>query len=335
MNNKFKFLTDKINKDYRFIFIDVGAMGGIPRKWLSLMGNMDVIGFEPDPREFNKLVNTEHNRYFNYALNRKSEDTVYYITKSHGASSIFKPNMDNLSHYEDAERFHIVREEVMPLPKVKEFDSIMEENLINDADFIKIDTQGSELRILEGGQKRLIPKIFGLQIEVEFIEMYKNQPLFRHIDEFLNSKGFMLIDLRRQYWKRRDYYGYRGKGQLAFGDALYFKRIDVFYNEISLSKDLTYARAKIIKSILACLVYKIFDYAVAVTKSGLEHGYLANDECTGIISMIKKYSRRGIPLIMHLGKIYSVLNLILQNFKPPSYLGWVDSDAELGNVKDV
>lgn len=332
---KFKPIVDMIQKGHRFTFIDVGAMGGIPYKWRPLMDVMDVIGFEPDIREFNKLSNSKNIKYFNYALSDKSEKIVYYITKEPGRSSRFKPNMDILSHYEDKERFYIIQEETLPSARVTCLDSLMEESLIEDVDFIKLDTQGSELSILEGGQKRLIPKIFAMQIEVEFIELYKQQPLFRHIDEFLASKRLLLMDLRRCFWKRSDYYQYRGKGQLIFAEALYFKEIDFFCNELSFYKDSSYVKAKIIKSILICLIYKMFDYAVALVKSSREHRYLTDVECTRLISLIKENAQEGIPLTIHLGRIYYRLLPILKKFKPPSYLGWADSDAEIGNIYDL
>jgi FkbM family methyltransferase len=335
MNNQFKSIIDMIDKRYSFVFFDVGAMGGIQRKWVPLKNNMEVVGFEPDSRAYSSLSTHKSIKYFNYALNDTSHDLKYYITKSSGKSSIFKPNKDILSLYEDDERFNIVREEVIPASKVQALDRIMEENSIDTVDFIKLDTQGSELHILKGGQKRLIPYTFGVQIEVEFIEMYKQQPLFRHIDEFFDSYGFVLMDLRRQYWKRKDFYRYRGKGQLIFGDALYFKKTDIFCNDISIRKDLVYAKAKILKGVLICFIYKTFDYAVALVKAALEHGIFTHDEYEKVIAITKKYAQQGIPLGMHLGKMYSMLNLILQKFKPPSYLGWSDGDAGISNVKDI
>jgi len=337
MTNEIKILTDMIDKQHRFVFIDLGAMGGLPRKWLPLVPYMDVIGFEPDPREFDILVNKDNTniRYFNYALSDQSADLTYYITKGHGKSSIYKPNMGILGCYKDVERFHIVKEEKLDSSRVKSLDFLFEENLVNDLDFMKLDTQGSELLILKGGQEKAIPKVFGIQVETEFIEMYKGQPLFRHVDEFLDAKGFALIDLRRQYWKRKDYYQYRGKGQLIFGDALYFKKIDLFCNEISMIKDEEYARAKALKGIIICLVYGVFDYAVGLATSCAEHNYLDADDCGKAISIIKRLSRDGIPLGTHLGRIYGPISRILKRFKPPSYLGWADSDPGIGNVPDA
>lgn len=334
MNDVIGYFVDKINKKYPFTFIDVGAMGDIALKWNELLGAMRIIAFEPDVREFHKLKSTNNIKYFNYALHNKSEDLKYYLAKEAGKSSILKPNVEILSRYENVQRYQVIKEEDIPAKRVKNLDAIIKEKFILDADFIKLDTQGSELLILEGGKERLLQKVFGAQIEVEFIEMYKNQPLFRDIDKFMDS-GFQLIDLRRQYWKRKDYYSYSGKGQLIFGDALYFKKINIFYQELSTIQDEFYTKTKIFKAILVCLVYRIFDYAVAVAKMGLKQGYLTDIECEDVILKIKRYSLKGIPSIFRLNNtLYSILSSILQRFRPRSYLGWSDSDIEIGNIKD-
>lgn len=334
MKQGINYFIDKIEDKYPFTYIDVGAMGGVPLKWNCMLDAMKIIAFEPDPREFNKLKGNNI-KYLNYALHDKSEDLKFYITKSRGKSSVLKPNAGVLSQYEDEERFQVIREEVIPSTRVRNLDSVIEENYIQDVDFIKLDTQGSELFILQGGQK-LIPMIFGTQIEVEFIEMYKRQPLFRNIDEFMDNEGFSLIDLRRAYWKRKVYYNYRGKGELIFGDALYFKKINVFCQELSGVQDKSYGKSKISKSILICMVYRMFDYAVAIAKVGLELGYLNKIEYENAISEIKRSSPKGIFLNSHIyAKIYSRINSLLKKFKPRSYLGWADGDHEIGNIKDI
>ena len=71
---------------------------------------------------------------------------------------------------------------------------------VNEVDFIKIDTQGYELPILQGSYDYL-DSVIGLEIEVEFVEMYKGQPLFNEVNGFVKSKGFSLVDLKRYYWK--------------------------------------------------------------------------------------------------------------------------------------
>ncbi|MCK5606970.1 FkbM family methyltransferase, partial [Candidatus Pacearchaeota archaeon] len=200
MKSIYQFLLNKIKNDYSFTLIDVGAMGGIAKKWDDLSGFIKIIGFEPDDREFSKLKNSDNLMYFNYILYDKSQDLNFFIAKGHGKSSIYKPNLDIISQFEDADRYNTEYEETLSSEKVKTLDSVINDNSILDIDFIKLDTQGTELNILAGGENCVLPKLFGAQIEVEFIEIYKDQPTFKDVDEFMQKNGFQLIDLRRQYW---------------------------------------------------------------------------------------------------------------------------------------
>jgi len=45
--------------------------------------------------------------------------------------------------------------------------------------------------------------VVGIEVEVEFSELYEKQPLFNDVDNFIRDKGFELFDLRRGYWIRK------------------------------------------------------------------------------------------------------------------------------------
>lgn len=336
MNPIFTFILDKINKEHLFTLVDVGAMEGIARKWHFLSGFMRVFAFEPDKREFTKLKSNSSVTYFNYVLYSRSQDLEFYITKRPGESSIYKPNMHVLSEFEDTDRFDVVNVEHLPCERIRTLDSFIKEGLITDIDFVKLDTQGSELKILEGSQGYAIPKIFAMEVEAEFIQIYEAQPLFGDVNEFMAKQGFQLIDLRRAYWKRKDYYDYPGKGQLVFADALYFKKIDKVFEELNILRDKAYAKSKIYKIILLCVTYGMFDYAVTIAKESRKLQYIPPPEYEGLLSRIKAYSSRSIiPSFPAKGKLYALINLINNYlFKPKSYLGWADGDGEIGNIKD-
>ena len=57
-----------------------------------------------------------------------------------------------------------------------------------DVDYIKIDVQGSELNILKHGQN-VLKDVLVIESEVEFLPLYKEQPLFGDIQIYLNKKG--------------------------------------------------------------------------------------------------------------------------------------------------
>lgn len=83
---------------------------------------------------------------------------------------------------------------------------------------MKINTQGSELDVLKGAT-RTLRSLLGLEIEVEFVDLYKKTPLFDEIVQFLNLQRFEFIDfVNLCRWERRKY---NGHGQCVFGDALF------------------------------------------------------------------------------------------------------------------
>ena len=61
---------------------------------------------------------------------------------------------------------------------------------------MKIDTQGHELPILKGSVDYLYNAI-GLEIEVEFAQLYRNQPLFNQVDTLVGRmiSSFLTSDV--------------------------------------------------------------------------------------------------------------------------------------------
>jgi hypothetical protein len=120
---------------------------------------------------------------------------------------------------------------------------------INNPDFMKIDIQGGELNALLGAEG-LLSDVLGLELEVEFVELYSTQPLFGNVCEFLYEKGFEFIDfVNLCRWERDKHNGF---GQCVFGDALFLRTPEKLdYTNISLDKISSYL------SIL--LIYRRYD----------------------------------------------------------------------------
>ena len=246
------------SKDIKINIIDVGAMGGLSKIWGPIESIINAIGFEPDPIEFEKLKEDKNVKYYNYALYSESKNLEFNIARGGGKSSLLIPNEKFLEKYSDYNNY--VVEEKKPIPKifVKTLDELVKQNEKLDPDFIKLDTQGSELEILRGSEKVLTEKVCGCLIEISFVETYKNQPLFREIDSFMEQKGFNLFDIKRYYWKKDILYNYRGKGQLIMGDALYFKK----YEEIK-----HWSFEKVLRFITLLYYFGYYDYAIEIVKN--------------------------------------------------------------------
>lgn len=76
--------------------------------------------------------------------------------------------------------------------KTIKLSSFLLNNDIEFVDFVHMDVQGAELKVLIGAED-YIYKIKAIWLEVADIEIYKNQPLRKDIENFMNDKGFYLV----------------------------------------------------------------------------------------------------------------------------------------------
>lgn len=80
-----------------------------------------------------------------------------------------------------------------------------EKENIKKIDIAWVDLQGAELAAFKG-MGSILEKIKIVYTEVEFREMYINQPLFGDVDSYLRSKGFELMRVDRYGWFGNAFY---------------------------------------------------------------------------------------------------------------------------------
>jgi FkbM family methyltransferase len=144
-----------------------------------------IIGFEADTAECEKLnrMNTAGHVFLPYAVGDGSPRTFYECTSPY-CSSLFEPDIALADKFQNlADLLAVVGKREV---QTKRLDDIAE---TQGADFLKVDVQGGELLVLEGAVERLSTAL-AVHIEVEFLPLYKNQPLFADIDGFLRRRGF-------------------------------------------------------------------------------------------------------------------------------------------------
>lgn len=130
--------------------VDVGARDGIDPRWELLGKNLKVLGFEPDSEECERLnkESRENHVYFPIALYNREGVVSIKILKNPSSSSIYSPNFSLMDRFEKSEDWEIIKSEEVPCNTL---DNVLKLNNIQDVDFLKVDTQGSDLEVLKGG----------------------------------------------------------------------------------------------------------------------------------------------------------------------------------------
>ena len=101
---------------------------------------------------------------------------------------------------------------------------------IPDCDFLKLDIQGGELDVLRGAN-RLLERTVVVHTEVEFSQVYRDQPLFADIDTHLRGKGSELIDLIKfGHNTYAELPSRRTASRLLWSDAIYFRNVETLSN---------------------------------------------------------------------------------------------------------
>jgi FkbM family methyltransferase len=306
----------RMNPDFEIGVIDVGAREGIHERWKSIESYAQFIGFEPDSEEYGRLVvqgeKDTNVKYLNTALHSRKGTLDFHLLKARQTSSVLLPNLETLGRFPEVERFEI--EKTVAL-KVDTLDNALRGNKIENVDFMKLDTQGSELSILEGAT-RVLQGVFGLEIEVEFVELYQDQALFGEVDRFVRKRGFELFDLRPNYWKRKVCPDLGGiKGQLVFADALYLRTVD---SVISFAD--SNMQTKILKSIALSVVFGYFDYAFEIAERSRRKGLLSGR----ILELLTAYAEQNTSRTLQFrgkGRLVNLLYRLLRVLDPCCRLG--------------
>ncbi|MDQ6790821.1 MAG: FkbM family methyltransferase [Candidatus Dormibacteraeota bacterium] len=229
--------------DEPLVVVDVGCRWGFADKWERLGDRCISIGFDPDAEECERL-----RRYYEgrapqtvlvpLALGAHGGTSTLYQTHDAGGWSVFPPDHDIVERHPSLAGERVEGTTTVP---VTTLDDWCAQTGVGRVDVIKVDTQGSELQILEGSV-RMLQTARAVEVEVEFNPLFEGAPLFGDVDAFLRAQGFVLWRLRdlAHYAQTEMPTGYRtdevtyydrsvtahraGAGQLFWANAFYVRR---------------------------------------------------------------------------------------------------------------
>lgn len=241
--------------------------------------------YEADEQCANAMIAQNKDENFHvlpYCLGQRQEPAKLFICQNPYASSNLEPNPDYGGFYCEVHQdgwidgievkgecydldygseFRIVR---VADVAVRTLDDVLDSGDVpNDwyPDFLSLDTQGSELAVLRGGENAFREHCLALATEIEFHQLYKNQPLFSDIFQFVHRHGFHFagFDTLWEFSPHRLPIGARDKGFVGFGDALFLRSIESV-RDMAKSADERYLA--LLKLAFIALNFGYLEYAV-------------------------------------------------------------------------
>jgi len=125
------------------------------------------------------------NQYSICLLSKDDSEYNFYSIKNNPintGNSIYK----ELTHHYSEDQLNIIKKKGVKLDDLFTLDT--------GFDLIKIDTQGSELDIIVGGEI-LCSKAKGILLEVSLTQYNENSPLYNQVIEFMDNFGFKAVDI--------------------------------------------------------------------------------------------------------------------------------------------
>jgi FkbM family methyltransferase len=201
----------EIPKHCTHVKIDIGLSYSAPiaNKWLVREPNVFVMGFEPNiyccemilnqtmPQtpfpDFNlekRFLDEGRFKLFNYALNDTKEETVldFYINqRDYGTSSLYSHNEQQLGKIKEKTKVNVISLKMI-------FDNFDWERF-QYIDYIKIDAQGSDLKILKGANDYLKEKVVYVTAEPDGHYYNGSEDCTeQNIDEYMESQNFIRVN---------------------------------------------------------------------------------------------------------------------------------------------
>jgi len=179
------------NPNLCFSMLDIGARAiGPPERYLSLLDlfpSSRVIAIDANQDACKELAR-QHDRIraIPATISGATGARRFFETVGSESDSLLEPDDAVIDRY-----MKIGRARLKSFRDVEtiSLDDLAEQNGIRPIDFIKMDIQGAELEAIRGGTK-VIADAVAILTEVEFVSLYKEQPLLGDVWRALKEHGF-------------------------------------------------------------------------------------------------------------------------------------------------
>jgi FkbM family methyltransferase len=178
--------------------LDLGASGQPPEYWTRIAPLINLIGFDPNKQECERLAKQKTSyhsqRFLPYALAGRTGEFTLYRTHSIYCWSLLPPDLEWLRRFTYSDLFELEGTQQVSaytLDDIRELQNV-------EIDVMKLDTQGLELPILESAEAR-VDRCILLETETGLCENYRGETTFDQIMQFMLKKGFGLFDINTDH----------------------------------------------------------------------------------------------------------------------------------------
>mgnify|MGYP003889745529 CR=1 FL=1 len=194
--------------------LDIGAnTGEFSKEMRALFPDADIYAFEPlrdcFARIGENLAGDSKFRALNVALGETNGETTIQRSSFHPSSSLLKMSSLHKDLYPKSKDSTEEKIQVMRL------DDAIKDMPIETPLFIKMDVQGFEDKVINGGPNTL-NKASVLQIETSFVSLYEGQPLFDDIYQLVAKLGFTYAGETARHYDKSD--------KLIYQDSIFIKK---------------------------------------------------------------------------------------------------------------
>lgn len=180
------------------VLVDIGASGGLNPAWKALAKYSICIAFDPDSREMGPTRQAS-NVYrelhvFNRAVTSGAEgESEFYLTQSPACSSLLAPNTEQLAAWEFADRFRVLKKEMVGTMQVS---TALRDLNLDRVDWFKTDSQGGDLRLFLSLGEPLIRKVMVAEFEPGIIDSYFGEDKLGDLMSSMDARGFWMSDVK-------------------------------------------------------------------------------------------------------------------------------------------
>jgi FkbM family methyltransferase len=183
------------------VLVDVGASGGSHPVWRRIARYSVGLGFEPDSRETKAL--SEAQRTFRrwcfcdklVIADELATTAELHLTESPYCSSTLPPDEAALVSWAFAGLF--ATKEKRRLPAIT-LEAALREQGLRRIDWLKCDTQGTDLRIFQSLPTETRSQVSALEFEPGVIDAYVGEEKLHHVLAAMEAEPFWLCDLAVQ-----------------------------------------------------------------------------------------------------------------------------------------